>query len=190
MRRSWVGGIIALALALGVPSALVGQPRDKAVATDIRLIELDEPNQGSMAMIDGRLEGGEPDRFTLGNLSIFQPVKVSLLAEDVGQPVRLALGKFDWKEDFGGAGTGSAGVFTKEFKTQGDLLLSVSGEAGAGYRLVIWAGDELPPEMDPVIVPASEAGGSGWMKTALIAAGALALLAGGWFFMRNRRRPA
>ncbi|HVF37389.1 MAG TPA: hypothetical protein VNA29_05545 [Sphingomicrobium sp.] len=184
MGRVGTGALIALAFGLAVPA--ISQPRDEQVATDISLIELDEPDHGSMAMIDGRIGTEQRDRYTLANLSLFQPVKVSLVAEDVGQPVTLQLGKFDWKEDFGGGPTGESGLVTEEFKTQGDLLLSVTGDQGAGYRLIIWAGQEVVPEMESVLVPASEAGGGipiwAWAVAALAA-----LLGGGWWVMRKRR---
>jgi hypothetical protein len=140
-----------------------------------------------MAMVDGRLEGGKRDRFTISNLSIFQPMKVSVVAAEIGRPVTLQLGKFDWKENFGGGPTGSAGSVVKQFKTQGDLLLTVTGGEGAGYRLIVWAGDEVPPEMEPVLVPQSEAGGGGWTRYALIALALAALAGAAWWFTRKRR---
>ena len=177
---------LVVAALLGAVATLpaAAQPRDEQVATDLSLVELDEPLHGTMAMVDGRLEAGKPDRYTIANLTMFQPVKVSLVAED--QPVRMQLGKFDWKEDFGGGATGSSGTFVKSFKTQGDLLLTVNGHAGAGYRLIVWAGDEVIPEMEPVLVPGSEAGG-GMSKLVWIGLALLAALGIGWWLMKRRR---
>jgi LPXTG-motif cell wall-anchored protein len=188
MIKTRMKALVAAAL-LGAFATLpaVAQPRDEQVATDLSLEQLDEPLHGSMAMVDGRLDGGKPDRYTVANLTMFQPVKISLVAES--RPVRLQLGKFDWKEDFDGGSTDSSGTFVKSFKTQGDLLLTVNGEPGAGYRLIVWAGDEVIPEMEPVLVPGSEAG-SGMSKLVWIGLALLAALGIGWWLMKRRRSAA
>jgi hypothetical protein len=185
MIETRVKALVAASL-LGAVATLpaVAQPRDEQVATDLSLVELDEPLHGAMAMVDGRIEGGKPDRYTVANLTMFQPVKVSLVA--ASEPLRLQFGKFDWKEDFGGGSTGNAGELVRSFKTQGDLLLTVNGDAGAGYRLIVWAGDEVVPEMQPVLVPPSDAGG-GIPKLVWIGLALLVVLGLGWWLMRRRR---
>lgn len=182
--KDWVFATLIAAAA----TTAVAQPRDKQVATDLALIQLDEPLNGQMARVEGRISGSEADRYTLSNLSIFQPVKVALVADQT--PVRLKLGKFDWKEDFGGGSTGSAGRFVKSFTTQGDLLLTVEGPDGAPYSLIVWAGEEKPPNFEPVLVPPSEAGEQRWATPITIGIAAAALAGLAFLFFRRRKGRA
>lgn len=152
--------------------------------TELELHEVDDLPSGKMAMVEGTASA-EGDRFTLPDVSIFQPVAVSLIAQQPDSDIKFRLGKFGWDENFGGGSTKGSGIHTEKFRTQGDLLISVNAPSGAGrYALVIWAGDEIKPEMEPVLVPASQAGGS-WTKYLLWLLGALAL--GGAAFYLGRR---
>lgn len=182
-RRKLVWPSAAFLLLLACPSGAGATP----AVIDLELREATGLPSGKAAMAEGDATVNG-DRFTVANLSIFQPVAVTLLAANPADDLRLKLGKFNWDENFQGGSTRGSGQYTVKFRTQGDLLLSVAAPQPAGrYTLLIWAGDEITPEMEPVLVPASQAGG--WQRYLPWAAGALALGALAWFLSR-RRKPA
>ena len=181
-------GCVAIA-----PPPLRAQARDDGFkVTELQLAPLEAPKVGKLALAEGRLAANE-HHFTLSNLSIFQPVAVVAVADDPAHPVTLRLGKFDWKEDFKGGTTGRDGRVVATFRTQGDLLVTVGAPAAAGYSLAVWAGDEAPPPMPALLVPAEGGGdGGGWRahKLLLAIAGGVLVLALGWFAGRRNRKEA
>ena len=180
--------LLPFALCLG--TAALAQTRDDGFkVTELQPAPLEAPKVGKLALAEGTLAGNE-QHFTLSNLSIFQPVAVVVIAEDPTHPVTLRLGKFDWKEDFKGGKTGSDGRVVAAFRTQGDLLVTVGAPDAAAYTLAVWVGEEAPPPMKPLLVPAGDADGGGWRehKLLLAIAGGLLILALGWFAGRRNRR--
>lgn len=146
---------------------------------------------GNVGIVDG-VAGPAGSRFNVPGLSFFQPTSVTLLAGRKGDDVQLKLGKFGWDESFMGGSTGDAAYHIDRFRTQGDLLITVSAQAeGTPYRLIVWSGEETPPALEPVVVPASESQ-SRWGSIGKIAAAVLALLllVGGVFYLGRRRSRA
>ena len=183
--------LAAIALHASAPVLAQAQKADFEV-TEITMDPLPDPDAGHVAMYDGVLAPGEQDHLILSNLSIFQPVKVIVTAKDPARPVSLRLGKFGWDEKEGGGTTDQRGGFSTQFRTQGDLLFSVAAPKGGDYTLTVWRGIEVPPPMEPVLVPPSEAD-TGLSTTAKLLIGLLALTAlggGDWFIRKRKERPA
>src|SRR5688572_5467567 len=118
-----VSALAVAALALG------GTPLH---AADVPVTELtpqavEGVPSGTVAMVEGTA-GPEGDRFNVPDLSYFQPTSVTVVADRQGDDIRLKLGKFGWDEDYMGGSTGREGYHIARFKTQGDLLISVSAD--------------------------------------------------------------
>jgi hypothetical protein len=156
--------------------------------TALELAPLEAPYTGTLARVDGQVAAGEEDHFTVANLSIFQPAAVHVVAMDPARPVTLRLGKVEWKENVGGGSTDAEGGFVAKFRTQGDLLLSVSAPNGGDYRLMVWAGPEAPPPMEPILVPADEADAMPWWRSKLLLGVLAVLVVGGLGWLLGRRK--
>ena len=156
--------------------------------TALELAPLETPFTGTLARVDGQVAAGEEDHFTVANLSIFQPAAVHVVAADPARPVTLRLGKVEWKENVGGGSTDAEGGFVTKFRTQGDLLLSVSAPQGGDYTLMVWAGPEAPPPMEPILVPAGAAGASPWWRNNLLLGALAVLVVGGIGWLLGRRK--
>jgi hypothetical protein len=189
LRAGVLLALCAWAATTSVPEVRAQARDDGFKVTELQLAPLAAPRVGRLAMAEGRLAANE-HHFTLSNLSIFQPVAVVAVADDPAHPVTLRLGKFDWKEDFKGGTTGRDGRVIASFRTQGDLLVTVGATDAAGYSLAVWAGDEAPPPMDALLVPAGAGDGGGWRAHKLLLAfvGGVLVLALGWLAGRRNRK--
>jgi len=122
-----------------------------------------ELEQGKIAMAEGTAGPGGV-RFVAENLSILQPVVVTVLAKDPDDDVRVSLSKYRYDESDRSGTTKGEGMYTTRLRTQGDLKVVVSSPDPKPFQLVVWAGDEVAREMPPVIVsdPDAVSGSGGW----------------------------
>jgi hypothetical protein len=119
------------------------------------------------------------DRFFVENLSIIQPVIVTLVTGSKDDDVRLQLSKYRFDVADKSASTRGTGRVTFKLRTQGEMKIVVTGPAPKKYQLVIWAGDELKPVPPPVVLQGGVSGqprgrwvwiGLGVVALALVAA--------------------
>ncbi len=185
---SFVATFLA-ASALGPEPTHAQAETAKFEITDLKQETLEPSYRGKAAMVEGNLAPGEEDHFTLADISTFAPTSVTLIAKDPSKPVSMRFGKFGWAENEGGATTDSAGEALSQFRTQGDLLITVAAKNGGEYDMLVWTGDDVPPPMKPVLVAPSEADGTGWFgsKWLLALLAAIALGAGAWFLLKRRK---
>ena len=193
MRRvgKWAAAkaVTSIAIAIGISGAAAAQSENSQV-TDLIPQEVAGLSQGKLAIVEGTA-GPQGDKFNVPTLSFFQPVSVTLAADRQGDDLKLKLGKFNWDESFMGGATGSAGYHIDQFRTQGDLLITVTGDkTETPYRLIVWTGaEEGAADWAPVLVPPSEAGG-GMMKWLLIGLAAAAIAGLAFYFVRKGRKGA
>ena len=107
------------------------------------------PN-GRVAIVKGA-STGEAQHFLIENAFVLQPIVLTLVAENPGDALKLVLGKDRWDENLREAATGSDGKAIVKLRTQGEVRMTVSGEAGKPYYLIAWVGDEVKPELAPVV---------------------------------------
>lgn len=142
-----------------------------------------ELEQGKIAMAEGTAGPGGV-RFVAENLSILQPVVVTVLAKNPDDDVRVSLSKYRYDESDRSGTTKGEGMYTTRLRTQGDLKVVVSAPDPRPFQLVVWAGDEVAREMPPVIVSDREAvqdsggWGLGGSLVTWVIAGALVAIVG------------
>lgn len=164
--HSRIVAVAVAALLAGASAApLTAQMEDEHAQ---RLTPKEEPDlpDGKYAFAEGAA-GSPGHRFYLENLSVLQPVTVTLIARNPGDEIRLALGKYRYDEPDRTATTDAEGVARERLRTQGELKIEVSSSgAPKPYLLSVWVGKEVTPEMPPLLVPASQVedagGGSGF----------------------------
>lgn len=141
---------------------------------------------GSAAFVEGTA-GAAGDRFFVENLSIIQPVIVTLVAQNPEADVRLQLSKYRFDVADKSASTKGTGKATFKLRTQGEMKIVVTGTPGSKYQLVVWAGPELKPEPPAVVLKGGVSGESRgpwmWVALGLIAAGLLV-----FGVMRSRKK--
>jgi len=112
------------------------------------------PN-GRVAIVKGS-STAEGQHFLIENAFVLQPVVVTLVAQEPGDILRLVLGKDRWDENLREAATGPDGKAIVKLRTQGEVRMTVSGDAGKPYYLIAWVGDEVKPELAPVVTSMDE----------------------------------
>jgi hypothetical protein len=149
------------------------------------------PN-GRVAIVKGASRS-EGEHFFIENAFVLQPVVVTLVAENPGDALKLVLGKDRWDENLREASTGPDGKAIMKLRTQGEVRMTVSGDGAKPYYLIAWVGDEVKPDLAPVVTPMSD-----YVKThptslfdnpALLWGGGVLLviaLGGGLFFLGKR----
>jgi len=173
-------------------SAALAQSIVEEGAQPLTLATVPDIEHGKAAILQGEA-GPEGDKFFVPNLFITQPVSVVLMAANPARPLTLDLSKYRY-EDFDRSGsTGASGAVSFDFRTQGELKVLVKPEhAGPGetvpYFLVVWAGDDVQPDLaPPVVVKAEEEGGGGGVPSLWLLG--LVFVAGGAVVIGlNRRR--
>lgn len=115
---------------------------------------------GKVAAVEGTA-GPRGQKLAVADLSVLQPVEVTLFAVDEHEDLRLDLSKFILDAPARTLSTKGTGYATARFRTQGDLQLTVTSPGGPRpYRLLVWAGDEAPPPV-PSLFAATDATGKG-----------------------------
>lgn len=110
---------------------------------------------GKAVMINGEA-GPQPHRFFLDQLTINTPVMVTLRPVRRGDDIRLKISKLAWG-DVRREGSTKDGQVSFKFRTEGEFQISVdASNTGKPYKLLVWVGDEVKPELRPVVVPKSE----------------------------------
>lgn len=122
-------------------------------------------DRGKAVVVKG-ISGKLPQRFALEGIDFLHPVAVALRPVKHGENVAMSVTKYAWNQPLR-EGETDGDILRYLFRTEGEFQVTVSApNPGTHYRLMVWVGDELKPEMTPVVVPASEhdASGKGWMK--------------------------
>jgi hypothetical protein len=151
-----VGALAALtaatfAFAQDAPAGPIG----KDVHT-LQLVSVPEVKQGRIAIVEG-LVGAEGEKLAVADLSVLQPVEVTLFTPDAGDDVRIELSKFILDAPALTGTTKGEGFCTFKFRTQGDLQIKLASPAGPNvYRLLVWVGDEVGPPLPAAFVPMDE----------------------------------
>ena len=134
-------------------------------------------SDGSAAFVEGT-SNAKGDRFFVENLSIIQPVIVTLITETPDADVRLQLSKYRFDVADKSASTKGTGKATFKLRTQGEMKIVVSGAGSHKYQLVVWAGSELKPEPPSVVLKGGVSGDSRgpwlWVLLGLAVAGVAA----------------
>jgi hypothetical protein len=151
---------IAALAALALPALAAAQTpeaqNDEASVPKLDLVEDASIAGGKVAAVQGTVDT-EGLRYTVGSLSVLQPVVVTLLARDDADDLTLSVFKGDWKGVRRTASTRGHGIAQLEFRTEGGMnLLVQSAAAATPFALLVWAGDELHPAMPAVLVSPEE----------------------------------
>lgn len=141
-------------------AALVTGAAAQAPATDpnanvhtLDLVALPEIRHGKVAIVEG-VAGPAGQKLAVADLSVLQPVEVSIFTPDLEDDVRIEVSKFILDEPARTASTKGTAYATFKFRTQGDVQIKVTSPDGPNvYRLFVWAGDEVTPDMPAPFIP-------------------------------------
>lgn len=119
----------------------------------------DDPalESGRVALVSG-VVGEEEVRYVLSDLSILQPVAVTLLSPDPDPNLEISLHSSRWEDTSRTGSLNGDARTTFRFRTQGEVGISVRSpdEREQQYDLVAWVGSEVDPEQvvdDAVVSP-------------------------------------
>lgn len=124
-------------------------------AEEFRIVPKEDPEApgGKIAVLQGNVDT-KGEKFVIENLSILQPVEVTLLSKDPDADLTLQLCKLDWKKPERSGSTKGTGSRTFRIRTEGDLKIFVASARGENPgQLVVWVGDKVQPEMRPAFIP-------------------------------------
>ncbi|MFY2764420.1 hypothetical protein [Arenimonas sp. MALMAid1274] len=146
-----------------------------------RVIRLDpQPMEGiktGRAVVVKGETGPEGHRFMLDGLTALMPVTVLVRPVSRGEDVAITLSKYAWNQPLREDST-DGDTLKFRIRTESEFQITVSApEPGTDYRLLVWVGDEVKPDMAPIVVKASEFdGGQGLSWLTMVLAGVAVLL--------------
>jgi hypothetical protein len=183
--------LLVAATAAGRPASAQPPPAPQSPPQvyQLTLEPAPEIKNGRLAAVQGTA-GAAGVKLLVGGLSILQPAAVMLIAQRPSDDLRIELTKFTAGAPVRSGSTKGEGVSTFEFRTEGDVQITVTSPDGPKpFRIVAWAGDEVTPDLPSIFTPVKTAttqapapaapAGEGGPRTVLwVIAGALALCVG------------
>ena len=146
----------ALAAVAAAPIALAADPQPKVLRLEPK--KMAGVPVGKAVVVKGGA-GPQPHRFALEKLTFQMPVVVALRPVNKGDEVGLKIAKYAWNQP-DRQGTTDGELLRYAFRTEGEFQLSVDAKKpNTPYRLLVWVGDEVKPELRPVVVKSSEFAG-------------------------------
>ncbi|MGE3274159.1 MAG: hypothetical protein AB7O67_03535 [Vicinamibacterales bacterium] len=129
-------------------------------------------------------------RFLLPEINILQPVALAVATAREDDRVKVVLGRDRWDETIREQTT-SDGATAFALHTQGDIRITLQpeGDEPVHVLLAAWVGDDVTPEMAPILETQAPASG-GWMTWVLGAGAVLLLAVAALFVLRRRSGPA
>lgn len=151
----WARGLLAALMLLS--SFLVFASEAPAIKTyRLDLKKMKGIEHGRTAVVKGEA-GTQPHRFYVEGLNMNMPVTVLLRPVRAADEVALRLTKYAWNQPLR-EGTAKGEPLGFKFRTEGEFQIAVSSAKPAPYRLLVWVGDEVKPDLRPIVVKASEFG--------------------------------
>lgn len=156
--RALPAGLLACALLAPAAAFAADPPPPNIIRLEPKPME--GLRAGRAVVVKGKA-GPDGHRFLVEGLTAMMPVTVLLRPVRQGEDVRLQLSKYAWNQPLR-EGETEGDILKFKIRTEGEFQATVSApEAGTAYRLLVWVGDEVKPEMRPVVVKASEFEGTG-----------------------------
>lgn len=155
--RAWPRWRMLMLVVLGAVACSASGAADapKIKTFRLELKEMKGIEHGKAAVVKGEA-GKEPHRFYVEGLNMNTPVAVLVRPVREADEVALRLTKYAWNQALR-EGTAKGEPLAFKFRTEGEFQISVtSPKPGTPYRLLVWAGDEVKPQLRPVVVKASE----------------------------------
>jgi hypothetical protein len=161
----WRRFVVALAVAGGT-AALAAQPAPEKVTT--LSLQTAQGVAGKLATTEATA-GTTPEKYSVQDLDLMQPVAVRIEAVDPARPVTLKAVKAEWDKVYSECTTDAKGACEVRLRTQGNfgLLVSARDPRGAPYRLAVWAGEEIKNVPANLMTPAAGAR-QGWTRTEML----------------------
>lgn len=93
----------------------------------------------------------------LDSLSIFQPVSVTVIADDAADDLHVKIGKAGLKDMIFEGTTKGTGVVTAKFRSEDAAQLLVTSPAGRKrFNLIVWVGPIMKPQGQSLLRPIEE----------------------------------
>ena len=146
-----------LLLAASFAASAAGPPELKVFRLEPK--KMDGIDHGKAVVVKGDA-GQQPHRFLIDKVTSLMPVTVLLRPVREGDQVGIKLTKYGWNQPLRSGETRGEPVNFK-IRTEGEFQISVDARQDkTPYRLLVWVGDEVKPDLVPVVVKASEYGGA------------------------------
>ena len=153
-----VAALVAWSVGMEAPVAAQTAPKKEPPhkAYKLELKPFAEIKNGKIATVRGMAKP-RADQFFVENVGVLQPIKVTVFAGHKGDKIDVFLGKSRWDEKLQTAATGPDGEVSLKTRTQGELRISVLSDGEPKpYFLAVWVGDEIKPELKPVVASMKE----------------------------------
>lgn len=111
--------------------------------------------EGKFTAVEGATEPTGV-RFVLDDLSLNQPVVLTVTASNPDKPVRIEMATENWDKPHRNGQTGEDGEYSTVFRADGLAGITVKGEQGAKFQLAVWVGPEKKFELPSTLVSMTE----------------------------------
>lgn len=147
--------LLSFAFALSATTAAVAQA-DAPEPYVLKLEARPDFKSGKVATVKGFADDKGP-LMTIDSLSIFQPVSVTVIADDKADDLHVKIGKAGLKDMIFDGTTKGTGVLTAKFRSEDEAQLLVTSATGRKrFNLIVWVGPIMKPRGQSLLRPIME----------------------------------
>lgn len=152
-------GVAALTALLFMPLSFVSAAESPPIRSyKLDLKKMEGVEHGKTAVVKGEA-GQTPHRFLVDGVNMNTPMVVLVRPVREDDEVSVRLTKYAWNQPLRD-GTAKGEPLAFKFRTEGEFQIAVTADKPTPYRLLVWAGEEVKPELRPVVLKASEYAGA------------------------------
>jgi hypothetical protein len=142
--------ILIFLFLFGSGTAVIAEP-----LWELNLKEDPEIKHGKIAAVAGKTNP-QGVRFIIKNLSVDQPIQVTLTAKEKDDVLQLQVFKGEWSQAALEGSTKGTGEVTFMFRSGDHAAFKVTGAENKKYQMFVWVGTEIKIKPSPVFEPMDE----------------------------------
>lgn len=144
---------------------------DKIQPVELKLEDYKKEDPKAKGRMASLATGQEADTayYWVGGISMYSPVFFTITTSNPAADIKVNLCKENWLKAHRSGDIKGKGKWSSNFKTEGDFGIQViARHKPVRYALLVWAGDEVKPDLPSPFANGAAAGKQSWISRHLL----------------------